>query len=114
MSIRSFFSKILDFFRGGKAEAAFNVVADLIPKALPIIQTIAKLTPTRTDDEIVEAFVTFGVPANVSLIRSTPAPDRGYLLLRLASTALARQYPTVATNVINSAVQLAVTGHKAA
>ena len=43
----------------------------------------------------------------------TPAAKRGYLLLQLASQVLSTQFPGVATNILDAAVQLAVTGAKA-
>jgi len=111
--IKNWFSKLLVFFRSGKAEAAFNTVADLIPKVLPIVQMIAALTPTKADDEILNAFSEYGIPANLAQIRTTPADQRGYLLLQLATQIASKRFPGIATNILNSAVQLAVTGIKA-
>lgn len=111
--LKSILSKIVKFFTGGSAEKVFNAVADLVPLALPIVQTIARLTPNRTDDEILSAFQNYGVAASIEQIRSTPADQRGYLLLQLATGVLSRRFPGVATNILNSAIQLAVTGVKA-
>lgn len=111
--IKSLFSKILNFFTGGQAEKAFNAVADLVPKVLPIVQMVAAITPTRADDEIIAAFQTYGVAENVALIRATPTDQRGGLLMQLATTVASRQWPGLATNILQSAIQLAVTGLKA-
>ena len=43
--LKNVIQKIVSFFVSGKAEAAFNTVADLVPKALPIVREIAALTP---------------------------------------------------------------------
>ena len=111
--LKSVIQKIVSFFTSGKAEAAFNAAADLVPKALPIIREIAALTPTRKDDEILAAFDKFNVAPDVAQIRATPSAKRGYLLLQLATDVLAAQLPGIATNILNTAVQLAVTGMKA-
>jgi len=38
--------------------------------------------------------------------------SRGYVLLELATQVLAAQLPGTATNILNTAIQLAVTGSK--
>ena len=108
-TIRNIIQKIASFFSSGKAEAALNQAAVLVPKAAPIVKEIAALTPNRTDDEIVAAFERFGVGGAATYL-STPPARRGYVLLQLATEALASEFPGVATNVLNTAVQLAVTG----
>lgn len=110
--VKSFLSRIVGIFKSGKAEKAFNAVADLVPRAQPIVETIAALTPTKADDEIVAAYNRFGVPL-LKQIDTTPAEDRGYLLLGLATQVLSKRYPGVATNILQSAIQLAVTAYKA-
>ena len=110
--LKAFFKSILSVFTSGKAEKAFNTVAGIVPVALPIVEAIAGLTPNKSDDEILAAFRRFGVPA-IAEIQNTPASQRGYLLLDLATKILAGKYPGVATNILNSAVQIAVTAMKA-
>lgn len=110
--LKSFFSKVVGFFRSGKAEAAFNQVAALVPYALPVVEAIAKYTPTKTDDQIVAAYQRYGVPLLADL-QKTPANQRGYLLLDLAAQVLAEKFPGVATNLLHSAVQVCVTAIKA-
>jgi len=46
-------------------------------------------------------------------ILAAPQAHRGYVLLDLATQVLAAQVPGVATNILNTAVQLAVTGLRA-
>jgi hypothetical protein len=67
------------------------------------------MTPNRTDDEIVAAFEKFAVPGAATYL-ATPVGKRGYVLLQLATEIMSAQFPGVATNVLNTAVQLAVTG----
>jgi hypothetical protein len=110
--LKTIIQKILSFFTSSKAQAALERAAELVPFALPIVKQIAALTPTRADDEIVAAFDKFAVPGAQQYL-ATPVAQRGYVLLQLATAALALQFPGLATNVLNTAVQLAVTGVKA-
>jgi hypothetical protein len=110
--LKTIIQKIVGFFSSRNAQAALERAAALVPQALPIVKQIAALTPTRTDDEIVAAFEKFGVPCAQQYL-STPIASRGYVLLQLATAVLAAQFPSVATNVLNTAIQLAVTGAKA-
>jgi hypothetical protein len=110
--LRTIIQKIVGFFSSHRAQAALEKAAELVPQALPVVRRIAALTPNRTDDEIVAAFEKYGVPCAQQYL-ATPVAARGYVLLQLATAVLAAQFPGVATNVLNTAVQLAVTGNKA-
>ena len=104
--------KIVKFFSSGKAEAALNEAATLVPKALPIVQEIAALAPNRTDQEILAVFQKFLIPGAAQYL-TTPVAQRGYVLLQLATQVLAKEVPGVPTNILNTAIQLAVTGSQA-
>jgi|SRR5581483_4287866 len=112
MNSKSIIQKIVNFFKSGKAEAALTKAADLVPKALPIVQDIAAMAPNKTDQEILAVFQKYAVPDAAQFL-ATPSAQRGYLLLHLATEVLASQFPNIATNILNTAVQLAVTGSKA-
>jgi hypothetical protein len=112
MNFKRIIQKIVNFFSSGKAEAALETAAALVPKALPIVQDIAALVPNKTDQEILAAFQKYAVPGASQLL-ATPASQRGYVLLHLATEILAGEFPGLATNILNTAVQLAVTGAKA-
>jgi hypothetical protein len=112
MNIGNIIRKIVAFFRSGRAEAVLEQAASLVPKALPIVEDIAALVPNKTDQEILAAFQKYAVPGAAQFL-STPLAQRGYVLLHLATEVLASQFPSVATNVLNTAVQFAVTGSKA-
>ena len=112
MNIKRIIQKIIGFFRSGRAEAVLTRAAELVPKALPIVEELASLIPNRTDREILAAFQKYAVPGAAQFL-ATPQPQRGYVLLHLATEILAGQFPSVATNILNTAVQLAVTGSKA-
>ena len=110
--LKSLVQKIVAFFKSGKAEEALNTAAELVPKALPIVQEITALAPNKTDEEILAVFQKFAIPGAQQYL-STPVAQRGYVLLQLATQVLAQEVPGIATNILNSAIQLAVTGSKA-
>jgi len=112
MNIKRIIQKIVSFFNSGKAQSALETAAALVPKALPIVQDIAALAPNRTDQEILAAFQKYAVPGAAQLL-ATPPSQRGYVLLHLATQVLAGECPSIATYILNTAVQLAVTGSKA-
>lgn len=110
--LKSVVQKIVSFFTSGQAEAALTQACELVPKALPIVEDLAALTPDRTVQQIEAAFQKYGVPYSQQVLAAAPS-ERGYVLLGLATRVLAQQFPGVATNILNTAVQLAVTGAKA-
>ena len=109
--LQGLIQKIARFFTSGRAEAALTTAAELVPRAIPVVQTIAALTPNKTDDEIASAFAKYGQQFQSTWLNG-PAGQRGALLLQLATAVLAQQVPGVATNILNTAVQLAFTGAK--
>jgi hypothetical protein len=76
------------------------------------VQEIAALAPNRTDQEIAAAFEKFAIPAAAQYL-AAPQGHRGYVLLDLATQVLATEVPGVATNILNTAIQFAVTSLKA-
>lgn len=110
-TLNTLIRKIVQFFQSGQAEAALTRAAELVPKALPIVRELAILAPNRTDQEIAAAYEKYAVPMAGSIL-ATPANQRGYILLQLATQILAAEVPGTATNILNTAVQLAVTGSK--
>lgn len=112
MNIKTIVQKIVAFFQSGKAEAVLNEAAALVPKALPIVEEIAGMAPGKTDQQILDAYRKYAVPGAAEFLAMPPA-QRGYALLHLATQVLACEFPGVATNILNTAVQIAVTGSKA-
>ena len=108
---QSLIQKIARFFTSGKAAAALTTAAELVPRAIPIVQTITSLTPNKSDDEIASVFAKYGQAFRAAWLDG-PVGQRGALLLQLATHVLAEQLPGVATNILNTAVQLAFTGSK--
>ena len=91
-------------------ESAINSAVALVPKAIPIVEQIAAFTPNKTDDEIAAAFAHYAEDFEIAWLNT---PNKGGLLLTLATKVLAKQFPNWATNVLNTAIQLAVTATKA-
>lgn len=106
-----FFKGIWQFLMGDKAKAAIEKVDSMIGAALPIVEQIARLTPTRTDDEIIRLFKVFRLKVEGWL--NLPQDQRGAALLYAATSELQIIYPTVPWNQLQSAAQLAVTIYKA-
>lgn len=86
-------------------------VSVLVSEALPIVELVAKLTPTRVDDEIVELFRFLKLPNEDAWLK-TPVNDRGLVLLKAASDVMQKKLPHIPYTVIVSAVQLAVARFK--
>jgi hypothetical protein len=101
--------KLFSIFSSKKAEAALSQAVELVPQALPIVKEIAALTPNRSDNEIIAAFEKYAIPGATAYL-GTPPAKRGYVLLQLATQVLASKLPGVSTTILNTAVQLAVTG----
>lgn len=111
------FSKFLQaiehVFKSPRVETAFAEVGTLVQIAAPIVQQIAALTPNRTVQEVTAAFNKFAVPMAVQL---TGDPTQlGNALLNLATTLVQKNVKqAAAVNLIQTAVQIAVTATKAA
>jgi len=111
--LTSIVQTIASLFQSKASKAALTKAASLVTLATPIVQQIAVLTPNRTNDEIATAYQTFGVALSQAAL-STPVAQRSQVLLDLATEVLAAKCPGVATNVLNTAVQLAVTAAQVA
>jgi len=90
-----------------------SMAADLAKKAIPIVRIVARLTPTRVDDEIVRLFETFGIP-KIDAWLELPIESRGRALFHAAAHELKRWAPGTVDRVIDLAVQMAVVEVKAA
>jgi hypothetical protein len=110
MSIGDFFKKIgqwfKDMFTSDEAKARLAQVQSILPAVLQVVKTIAAMTPTRVDDEIIIAFEFFGVPL---LAPTVPVEDK---LRKLAQDVVTKTLPNVPLNVLNLAIELAVVSIK--
>lgn len=104
--IGKFFGTVFRLFTGGATKAA-RVIQKVTEEALPVVEAIAALTPTRTDDELVAAFRRFGVPLAKWWL-TVPQDERGGALLELATQVLLQKFPTGPIHQIQAGVQLAL------
>lgn len=111
--IRNFFRKIVDFFRGPKLDQALAKAYDLVQVALPIVELVARLTPTRADDEIVTLIQKYAVPLAVPERPMTDLEKSTFL--RLTATNLLKRELAgrgVPDSVIDLAIQTAYVAFK--
>lgn len=112
--LKNIISKVAAWFSSDKARKALETAASLVSLAAPIVESIAALTPNRTDDEVIAAYNKYGVPLTTAINNNTGINNA---LLNLATSVLRANLPAnkaeIATNILNTAVQLAVTATKA-
>lgn len=142
MNILGFFNKIVDslkkLFSGDKfkqVENAAIAVSQLIQYALPAVELVAKMTPSKTDDEIVEMIKALNMPVDIDLSKPLNAYEKQAYLngaARLiiqgklkdalvaagaAGLSFGGQKITSATDIpdnwLNSAINMAYTAFKA-
>ena len=104
--LRSAFSKLADWFSSPSGQRTLNRIAELAQAALPIVETVAALTPTRADDEIIKVYKYYGLPVVESWLADPPA-DRGLALLDLATNVVQKRFPSVPTRLVQAGVQMA-------
>ena len=108
----NFFSKLFKAVRRWFSERAMSDIeraAALVGPAIQIVAVVAALTPTRSDDELIELFRHYAVPG-VDAWLALPPADRGRALMTVAARELKRLTPDVGDRIIDLAVQLAVVG----
>jgi hypothetical protein len=106
-TVKNFFTKLFgqnanDFI------ALLEQLSPLVNKALPVVKKIALLTPTKTDDKILEAYERLGF---VGLF--TPGMDKSIALRDLAKKVIVASNPDpVSDYLANTAVELAYAKYK--
>ena len=103
--IKSLSLKLFSYF-SGRASRDVAAAVDLTKMALPIIERIAAMTPTRSDDEIVRLFREYAIP-HADRWLALPSEQRGRALMQVAAIQLKRLTPDPADRIIDLAVQLA-------
>ena len=98
-----------------KVDAVLVEVAELFPKALEAVQAISALVPNKTLAEAAAAAQEYGGPVATAIAGDPNAVNN--ILLNVATAALQKNLSALqasaATNLLNTAVQLAVTVTKA-
>ena len=96
------------------APAIARAIADGLRKTEPYlpqiydwVRTLAQLTPTRTDDEIMRAADAFGVPL---LLRPESDVDRGAVLAEIVLAVARRTWPDAPERVVRRAIEIAYGG----
>lgn len=106
-AIGSLFVKLFNLFKSDKLAAALERVKQLAEAALPVIEYIASLTPTRIDEEIIALFKRFALP-NVDKYLALPANERGQALMDAAISAMEKKYPSAPLQEIRAAIEMAL------
>ena len=110
--IGRFFKRVAGWFGDGNAvKKVLDQAYGLLTAALPIVEDIAKLTPTRADDEIVALIRKWGLKLHV--LTYTDERSKGLFLHQIAAASLKRVFPGMPNSVIDLAVQLAYTAWRA-
>lgn len=82
-----------------------EAVLPYLPQIYDWVRTIAQLTPTRSDDEIMRAADALGVPLLLE-----PGADRGQVLARIVIAAARRKWPQASERIIRRAIEIALGG----
>jgi len=91
--------------------------APYVNMVYPIVVEIAKLTPTKTDDNIIKAYEKFKVELNISQLVAMQTPEEKSLFLRNLARKLLRvkfgiDENKVADSILNAAIELAYNKYK--
>jgi len=111
-AIGGFFAKVFRWFTSDAAQRVAEKIQEYCKAALPVVEFIASLTPTRIDDEIIALFKRFGLE-NVEKYLALPQDDRGTALMAAAVSELQRQFPDAPISQLRAAIELAVSLSKA-
>jgi len=111
MFLTNLFKKLEELFESPKTKAVLNDVATILVDAKPIVEAIASATPNKTISEVLKIYEQYGLPISQAELAGPAAI--GNALLNLATSLLQTKFPNLSTSLIQTAVQLAVTGVKA-
>jgi hypothetical protein len=106
MSFKTFFEAIGHWFASPKGQEIIKQIGSITIEAEPIVQEIALATSNRTFASISEAYQKYAVPLPESELID---PRAQALALRdLATTILKKNHQDASTNILNSAVEIAL------
>lgn len=97
----SFWSKIF-------SPSSFSRVAGIVRGVMPIVKLIATVTPTKSDDQIIQIADALGVDQILD-----SAADRGERVKEVAVKAAQKKFPDVPPEVLSRAVEAAYQQMKA-
>ena len=110
----NFFTKLgralVTFFRSGNAEKLTQQVVDIAKWATPLLENLAALTPTRTDDQLIALNKRYVMPNLETWLKLDPK-DRGPALLEAATVEAMKFFPaidkvTIQTGIHNSLLNI--------
>ena len=101
-AIGAFFARMFSRDFASKLLAGIEAAAPYLSLAYGFVETAAKMTANRTDDEILALAKEFGVPA---LLDSDA--DKGVVIGRIVFQALKKRYPDAADRALNRAIEIA-------
>lgn len=114
--LKKFFRAIANLFSTPEGrqriEKALSATYELVQVAMPIVQLVAALTPTRADDEIVALIYKYALPVAIPREPLTDA-EKGAVLKTAAVTILRNQlHSPPADSILDTAVQMAFLAFK--
>lgn len=111
-TLKRWLSGLFGALSGGPNSKGFKAASHLAEKALPYVELVAKLTPTRADDEIFALARRFGLFADEG--RTMTPADKEHLLFDAAVAAMKKKLDTsgVPDSVVDLAVQAAYTAFR--
>ena len=104
--LKRFFGSIKNYLFSGEAEKRAEQVLNLVDNAMAMVRVIARMTPTRSDDELIKLYDTYAVP-NVQIWLGLPPEKRGPALMEVGVSALSKAVPSVERDVVRMALQTA-------
>jgi hypothetical protein len=101
-AITNLFARLFSRDFAAKLQRGIEAAAPYLAVAYSIVETAARLTPTRADDEILALAQELGVPALFDA-----SEDKGIAIGRIVFRALKKRYPEAADRVLNRAIEIA-------
>jgi len=101
-AITNLFARLFSRDFAAQLQRGIEAAAPYLAVTYGFVQTAARLTPTRADDEILALAQELGVPALLA-----PGQDKGVAIGRIVFRALKKRYPEAADRVLNRAIELA-------
>jgi hypothetical protein len=100
--ITNLFTRMFSRDLAAKLQRGIEAAAPYLAVAYGLVQTAARLTPTRADDEILALAQELGVPALFDA-----SEDKGLVISRIVFRALKKHFGDVADRVLNRAIEIA-------
>lgn len=90
-----------------------RTILEVAKQATDIVEAIAKLTPTRSDDELIALWRLYGL-TNIEKWLAFPIAERGGALLEAARTELMKrvELSRLSQSILNAGIELAVVEYK--